>query len=107
MDYKSHPFHTVIRIHLISLSYHILVVLPSHFSSMEQMWDCVYACSFAIIFFCALLQTKWVDLQTFQIFRQDVRVDGHGVTVSTRYDIFSQGSRGGHGVQFWEKDFPL
>jgi len=34
--YKS-PFHTVIRIHLISLSYHILVILPSHFSSMEQM----------------------------------------------------------------------
>jgi len=35
--YKSPPFHTVIRIHLISLSYHILVILPSHFSSMEQM----------------------------------------------------------------------
>jgi len=35
--YKSHPFHTVIRIHLILLSYHILVILPSHFSSMEQM----------------------------------------------------------------------
>jgi len=35
--YKSAPFHTVIRIHLISLSYHILVILPSHFSSMEQM----------------------------------------------------------------------
>jgi len=35
--YKSPPFHTVIRIHLISLSYHILVFLPSHFSSMEQM----------------------------------------------------------------------
>jgi len=34
--YKSPPFHTVIRIHLISLSYHILV-LPSHFISMEQM----------------------------------------------------------------------
>jgi len=30
-------FHTVIRIYLISLSYHILVILPSHFSSMEQM----------------------------------------------------------------------
>jgi len=25
------------RIHLILLSYHILVILPSHFSSMEQM----------------------------------------------------------------------
>jgi len=35
--YKSPPFHTVIRIHLISLSYHILVILPSHFSSMKQM----------------------------------------------------------------------
>jgi len=35
--YKSPPFHTVIRIHLISLSYHILVILPSHFSSVEQM----------------------------------------------------------------------
>jgi len=35
--YKSPPFHSVIRIHLISLSYHILVILPSHFSSMEQM----------------------------------------------------------------------
>jgi len=34
--YKS-PFHTVIRIHLISLSYHILVILPSYCSSMEQM----------------------------------------------------------------------
>jgi len=31
------PFHTVIRIHLISLSYNILVILPSHFSFMEQM----------------------------------------------------------------------
>jgi len=30
-------FHTVIRMHLISLSYHILVFLPSHLSSMEQM----------------------------------------------------------------------
>jgi len=27
----------VIRIHLISLSYHILVIVPSHFNSMEQM----------------------------------------------------------------------
>jgi len=36
-DYKSPPFHSVIRIHLISLSYHILVILPSHFSTMEQM----------------------------------------------------------------------
>jgi len=35
--FKSSPFHTVIRIHLISLSYHILFILPSHFSSMEQM----------------------------------------------------------------------
>jgi len=35
--YKSPPFHTVIRIHLISLSYHILVFLPSHCSYMEQM----------------------------------------------------------------------
>jgi len=35
--YKFPAFHTVIRIHLISLSCHILVVLPSHFSSMEQM----------------------------------------------------------------------
>jgi len=35
--YKSPPFHSVIRIHRISLSYHILVILPSHFSSMEQM----------------------------------------------------------------------
>jgi len=34
---KSPPYHTVIRIHLISLSYHILFILPSHFSSMEQM----------------------------------------------------------------------
>jgi len=30
-------FHTVICIHLISLSYQILVILPSHFSSIEQM----------------------------------------------------------------------
>jgi len=30
------PFHTVIHIHLISLSYHILVILPSHFSTIEQ-----------------------------------------------------------------------
>jgi len=37
MHYKSPPFHTVIRIHLISLSYHILVILPIHFSSLEQM----------------------------------------------------------------------
>jgi len=29
---KSPPFHTVIRIHLISLSYHILVILSSYFS---------------------------------------------------------------------------
>jgi len=29
--------HTVIRIHLISFSYHNLVILPSHFCSMEQM----------------------------------------------------------------------
>jgi len=36
--YKSPPFHSVIRIHFISLSYHILVILPSHFSSMEQMF---------------------------------------------------------------------
>jgi len=35
--YKSPPFHTVIRIHLISLSYYILVFLPSHFIFMEQM----------------------------------------------------------------------
>jgi len=35
--YKSPPFHTVIRIHLISLSCPILVILPFHFSSMEQM----------------------------------------------------------------------
>jgi len=35
--YKSPSFHSVIRIHLISLSYHILVILPSHFSYMEQM----------------------------------------------------------------------
>jgi len=35
--YKSPPFHTVICIHLISLSCHILVILPSHFSSMEHM----------------------------------------------------------------------
>jgi len=35
--YKSPPFHFLIRIHLISLSYHISVVLPSHFSFMEQM----------------------------------------------------------------------
>jgi len=35
--YKSPPFHSVIRIHLISFSYHILVILPSYFSSMEQM----------------------------------------------------------------------
>jgi len=34
---KSPPFHIVIRIHIISLSYHILVILPSHFSSVEQM----------------------------------------------------------------------
>jgi len=34
---KFTPFHSVIHIHLISLSYHILVILPSHFSSMEQM----------------------------------------------------------------------
>jgi len=36
-QYKSPPFHTIIRIHLISLSYHILVSFPSHVSSMEQM----------------------------------------------------------------------
>jgi len=36
-QYKSPPFHTVIRIQLNWLSYHILVILPSHFSSMEQM----------------------------------------------------------------------
>jgi len=35
--YKSPPFHSVIRIHPISLLYHILVILSSHFSSMEQM----------------------------------------------------------------------
>jgi len=35
--YKSPSFHTVIHIHLISLSYHILVILPSHFRYMEQM----------------------------------------------------------------------
>jgi len=35
--YKFPPFHFLILIHLISLSYHISVVLPSHFSSMEQM----------------------------------------------------------------------
>jgi len=35
--YKSPPFHSVIRIHLISFSYYILVILPSHFSPMEQM----------------------------------------------------------------------
>jgi len=35
--YKSPPFHTVIHNHLNSLSYYILVILPSHFSSMEQM----------------------------------------------------------------------
>jgi len=35
--YKYPPFHTVIRIHFISLLYHILFFLPSHFSSMEQM----------------------------------------------------------------------
>jgi len=35
--YKCPPFHTVIRIHLFSLSYHILVILPSHFRSVEQM----------------------------------------------------------------------
>jgi len=34
---KSPPFHTVICIHLISLSYHILVMLLSHFSSTEHM----------------------------------------------------------------------
>jgi len=34
--YKPPPFHTVIRIHLISLSYRIIAILPSHFSSMEQ-----------------------------------------------------------------------
>jgi len=37
-QHPSPPFHSVIRIHLISLSYHILVILPSHFSSMEQMF---------------------------------------------------------------------
>jgi len=35
--YKSPPFHFLIRIHLISLSYHISVVLTSHFSFMEHM----------------------------------------------------------------------
>jgi len=35
--YKSPLFHIVIRIHLISLSYHILVILPSYFCSMEQI----------------------------------------------------------------------
>jgi len=38
--YKSPLFHTVIRILLISLSFHILVILPSYFSSMEQMLIC-------------------------------------------------------------------
>jgi len=41
------PFHTIIRIHLITLSYHILVILPSHFSSTERMlmlmFDLLYA----------------------------------------------------------------
>jgi len=35
--YKTPPFHTVIRIHLISLSNRILVILPSPFISAEQM----------------------------------------------------------------------
>jgi len=35
--YKSPPFHSVICIHLISLSYHIVVILPTHFSSIDQM----------------------------------------------------------------------
>jgi len=43
--YKSPPFHSVIRIHLISLSHHILVILPSHFSSMEQMLMFIGSCS--------------------------------------------------------------
>jgi len=34
--YKSPQFHTVIRIHLISLSLHILIS-PSHFISMGKM----------------------------------------------------------------------
>jgi len=49
MHYKSPPFHTVIRIQLISLSYHILVYLPSHFSSMEQM------------LMLLLMQIKWTS----------------------------------------------
>jgi len=37
LQFKVTSRHTVIRIHLISLSIHILVILPSHFRSMEQM----------------------------------------------------------------------
>jgi len=39
-----HWFHTIIRILLISLSYYILVILPSHLSSMEQMLMLVLYC---------------------------------------------------------------
>jgi len=58
---------------------------------------------FLFVIFCASLQTKQVDLQ---IFRQDVGVDGHGKQ-STRHEIFSPGSRGGLGAQFWGKISPL
>jgi len=68
----------------------ILGVMP------PRGWECVL---FFVIIFCALPQTKRVDLQ---IFRQDVGVDGHGKQ-STRHDIFSQGSRGGLGAPFGAK----
>jgi len=38
MHYKLPSFHTDIRIQLISLSYHILVFLPYHFISLEEMF---------------------------------------------------------------------
>jgi len=55
---KSPPFHTVVRIHLFSLSYHILVILPSHFSSMEQMLMLLLM-SFVWVAACAVQHVIW------------------------------------------------
>jgi len=55
--YKSPPFHTVIRIHLISLSYYILVNLSSHFSSMEQMFMLMLV--FFSWMFCNISSRYW------------------------------------------------
>jgi len=47
----------------------------------------LYLFGYLLLFYCACLQTKRVDLQ---IFRQDVGIDGHGKQ-STRHSIFSRG----------------